>query len=79
MKTALILLLLLLTPAIAYAECVETPRSSWISQICWNGKTVTVTMKGSPYTFCGISRSLFDEWVSAPSVGTFYNQRIKDR
>jgi len=78
MKT-LIAAILLALPSLANAECVQTSQSSWISEICYNGSTVTATMSGSPYTFCGISRSLFEQWVTAPSVGSFYNARIKGK
>ena len=73
------LLVLMLAPSVAFAECVATPRSSWISELCYEPSKVTATMSGKKYDFCGISRILFDEWVSAPSVGRFYNQRIKGR
>ncbi len=73
------LIALMLFPSVAFAECVATPRSSWISELCYEPSKVTATMSGSMYNFCGISRSLLDEWVNAPSVGSFYNQRIKGR
>ena len=74
-----IVCILLAVPSVAFAECVATPRSSWVSELCYDSSRVTATMSGSKYNFCGISRSLFDEWVSAPSVGKFYHQWIKGR
>ncbi len=75
----LIALLFLALPSVSWAECIATPRSSFISELCYDSSRVTATMSGSKYTFCGISRSLFDQWVSAPSVGKFYHSRIKGR
>jgi len=69
--------LLLILPSIASAECVQIYRSSWISELCFGGTKVTATMSGKRYEFCGISRGLFDAWISAPSVGKFYNQSIR--
>ncbi len=69
--------LLLILPSIASAECVQIYRSSWITELCFGRATVTATMSGKQYAFCGISRGLFDAWVSADSVGKFYNQTIR--
>lgn len=62
----------------AWAEC-KTPHSSWITQLCYNSGTVTATMSGREYTFCGMSQSVFDSWVRASSAGTYYNTNIKGR
>jgi len=75
----MVALLMLALPSVSWAECIATPRSGWISELCYDSSRVTATMSGSKYTFCGISRSLFDEWVSAPSLGKFYHARINGR
>mgnify|MGYP006446161103 CR=1 FL=1 len=63
----------------ANAEC-QSVISSWISQICYSSTTVTMaTIKGGTYSFCGMSRATFDAWVSATSVGSYYNSNIKGR
>jgi len=67
-----------LISTVAFAEC-KTPNSSWISMICHNGSTTTATMSGTPYTFCGISSSTFNDWVNSPSAGTYYHNYIRDR
>lgn len=77
MKFVLASLILTFATA-AWAECV-VPTSSWISLLCYNGSTVTATMSGREYTFCGISRSTFDDWSTASSAGTYYNDSIKGR
>ena len=77
MKFITIICLSLISTA-AFAEC-KTPNSSWISMICNNGSTTTATMSGTPYTFCGISSSTFNDWVNSPSAGTYYNYYIRDR
>lgn len=68
----------LLVSTAAWADC-RYPNSSWISQLCYNGATTTATMSGRQYTFCGISRSTFDDWAGAVSAGTYYNDNIKGR
>lgn len=35
--------------------------------------------RGQPYVFRGVSRSLFEQFVKAPSPGAFFNRRIRDR
>ena len=62
----------------AFAECVSVS-SSWISQLCFSSSRVTATMKGSTYTFCGMSRATFDSWAHSASPGDYYNTNIKGR
>lgn len=77
MKLPLLVFVAMFSTA-AWAEC-KVPHSSWISQLCYNGSTVTATMSGRDYTFCGISKSTFDSWAGASSAGTYYNENIKGR
>ena len=79
MKYIIIACILMAVPTVTLAECVQTPRSSWISEICYDNTKVTATMRGVKYDFCGVPRSVFDKWVAASSVGSFYNQWIRDR
>jgi hypothetical protein len=74
----LVVVIGLLVASAAWAEC-KVPTSSWISQLCFNSGTVTATMSGRQYTFCGMPRSVFDAWAGAASAGSYYNSNIKGR
>ncbi|MBO4226637.1 KTSC domain-containing protein [Bradyrhizobium neotropicale] len=59
--------------------CTDTPRSSFIQRVCYD-KTesyMLLRLRGTYYHYCELPRVTFDAFVAAPSMGQFYNQRIK--
>src|ERR1700704_5303250 len=60
-------------------ECRDTPRSSFIQRVCYD-KTqsyMIINLKGVYYHYCELSAATFDSLLGAPSMGQFYNQKIK--
>jgi len=52
-----------------------------ISHIGYDNKTLgmKITFKQSgTYNYCNVPQSIFDEFLNASSVGTYYAQNIKD-
>lgn len=64
----------------AYA-CQTTPESSLVRSIC-HGRAhpnVVVSLTGSWYGYCGVPGSVVQDWLQAPSKGSYYNAVIKGR
>ena len=61
-------------------EKVNTPNSSFISYITYysDSEHLIICMNGKEYVFANIPSSLWSDFKSADSVGTFYNQNIKE-
>ena len=59
--------------------CTDTPRSSFIQRVCYDKAQnyMLINLKGTYYHYCELPPATFDAFVTAPSVGQFYNQRIK--
>lgn len=52
-------------------------KSSAISTIAWKDEVITVTfVRGGTYDYPG-SRDLYEDFISAPSIGQYFNQHIK--
>jgi KTSC domain len=51
--------------------CTDTPRSSFIQRVCYDKAQsyMLINLRGTYYHYC--------EFLAAPSMGQFYNQRIK--
>ncbi len=60
-------------------EKVETPDSSFINYLIYysSSKHLIICMNGKDYVFANIPSSLWKEFKSADSVGTFYTQNIR--
>ena len=60
-------------------EKVNTPNSSFIDYLVYysSSKHLIVCMNGKEYVFANVSSSLWSDFKSADSVGTFYNQNIR--
>lgn len=59
--------------------CADTPRSSFIQRVCYD-KTqsyMLISLNGTYYHYCELPAATFDTFVTAPSMGQFYNQKIK--
>lgn len=70
-----------------YGECVpadqftceEISRSSFITRLCYNepGQYMVLRLNQTDYHYCGIPRDDVASFLSAPSMGQFYNANIK--
>jgi hypothetical protein len=59
--------------------CTDTPRSSFIQRVCYE-KTqsyMLISLRGTYYHYCELPAATFDAFVAAPSMGQFYNQKVK--
>lgn len=93
MRSVAALLLLVATPAISETvdvkyrgivdlrpfACTETPRSSFIQRVCYDKvqNYMLINLRGTYYHYCELPAATFDTFLTAPSMGQFYNQRIK--
>jgi hypothetical protein len=60
-------------------ECRDINRSSFIRRVCYDQAQtyMIISLRGTYYHYCELSRATFDGLMSAPSMGQFYNQNIK--
>lgn len=60
-------------------ECQDTPRSSFVQRVCYDQAQsyMLISLKGTYYHYCELPPAVFRDLMSAPSMGQFYNQRIK--
>jgi len=60
-------------------ECPSLKESSFVNRICYDraNSYLIVQLKKAYYQYCEIPASTFSEWITAPSLGRFYNQKIK--
>jgi KTSC domain len=60
-------------------ECRDINRSSFIQRVCYDkGQSyMLISLRGTYYHYCELPPATFEEFVTAPSMGQFYNQRIK--
>jgi hypothetical protein len=55
--------------------------SAWISDLVYNRPNRVLTMRlsnGISYSIPGITRTMFERWINAPSKGFFFHDNIKD-
>jgi hypothetical protein len=59
--------------------CTDTPRSSFIRRVCYDKAQsyMLIDLKGTYYHYCELPAATFDAFMAAPSIGQFYNQKIK--
>lgn len=62
-------------------ECNQIDRSSFINRLCYdqNNKYVIVKLNTTYYHYCEVPKSITSSWLSASSMGRFYNSNIKGR
>ncbi|ABE37247.1 conserved hypothetical protein [Rhodopseudomonas palustris BisB5] len=60
-------------------ECRDITRSSFIQRVCYDQAQayMIISLKGTYYHYCELSRATFDSLMGAPSMGQFFNQTIK--
>jgi KTSC domain len=58
--------------------CTDTPRSTVVQRVCYDGarRHLLVSVGGAYSEYCGMPAATFDAFVTAPSMGQFYRQRI---
>jgi hypothetical protein len=59
-------------------HCTIT-RSSFINRLCYDAKEsyVLVSLNGTYYHYCEVPSSIVDQWLTADSMGTYYNANVK--
>jgi hypothetical protein len=59
--------------------CADTPRSSFIQRVCYDKAQsyMLINLRGTYYHYCELPAGTFDAFMSAASMGRFYNQNIK--
>jgi hypothetical protein len=59
--------------------CTDTPRNSFIQRVCYDkGQSyMLISLRGTYYHYCELPAATFDAFMTAPSMGQFYNQNIK--
>ena len=56
--------------------CTDTPRSTVVQRVCYDGRHLLVSVAGVYSEYCGMPVATFDAFATAPSMGQFYRQRI---
>jgi hypothetical protein len=64
---------------LATFECRDINRSSLIQRVCYDRvqRTLIVGIKGSYDDYCGLPQQTFDSFMTAPSMGQFFNQNLR--
>ena len=59
-------------------ECRDVNRSTIVQRVCYDGSqhTMIVGIKGRYDRYCELSVQTFEAFVTAPSMGRFFNQNI---
>lgn len=53
--------------------------SSWLKDVTFtNGNAAMTLRNGQVYEIFDITEETYNQWMSAPSIGAFYNKNIKD-
>ncbi len=60
-------------------DCPAIKHSSFVNRICYNEPAhyLVVQLRSTYYHYCAIGPDVVAEWIAAPSLGKFYNARIK--
>lgn len=81
MMKVILYLSLLVSSSFAWGWCIDTPRSSFIQEICYSPSTLKlgVQIDETMYTYCGVSLGEATAFTTAPSLGRYFNAEIKGR
>ncbi|MRR49348.1 MAG: KTSC domain-containing protein [Rhodocyclaceae bacterium] len=62
-------------------SCMDVNRSSFIRRVCYHDRKMTMvaSLSGTYYAFCGVPGDVHQFFVSAPSMGKYFNSYIKGR
>ena len=60
-------------------ECSEISRSSFITRVCYDhvNQYMLIRLNSTYYHYCELPTDVLTDFMAAPSMGSFYNQRIK--
>jgi hypothetical protein len=60
-------------------KCPVLKPSSLVQRLCYDPEPryLVVSLNGTYYHYCAVEPETFQAWLSAPSLGQFYNQRMK--
>ncbi|MGJ5136862.1 KTSC domain-containing protein [Bradyrhizobium oligotrophicum] len=60
-------------------SCTDTPRSSFVQRVCYDKSNayMLINLRGTYYHYCELPQATFNAFMTSPSLGQFYNQRIK--
>ena len=60
-------------------ECTKVDRSSFVNEVCYHAPTgyFVIQLRSTFYHYCAVNAKTYDELMSAPSMGKFYNANIK--
>lgn len=60
-------------------ECSDVSRSSFIQRVCYDKmqRYMVISLHGIYYHYCELLPAMFEGFMGAPSMGQFYNQKIK--
>lgn len=58
--------------------CTDTPRSTVVQRVCYDlgQRHLVVNVGGSYFEYCRLPFATYQAFVTAPSMGQFYRQRI---
>ena len=64
---------------LATFECRDIHRSSLIQRVCYDQaqRTLIVGIKGSYDDYCKLPQQTFESFMTAPSMGQFFNANIR--
>ncbi len=67
------------TVDLAPFACTDTTQSSFIQRVCYDKKQsyMLISLRGVYYHYCELPPATFDAFLTAPSMGQFYNQNIR--
>ena len=59
--------------------CSNVTRSSFIQRVCYDKSQsyMLINLRGTYYHYCELPVATFDAFMTASSMGQFYNQQIK--
>jgi hypothetical protein len=59
--------------------CSDVSRSSFIKRVCYDraSQYMLIRLNSTYYHYCELPPATLDEFVTAPSMGQYFNQRIK--
>lgn len=62
-------------------QCTTITRSSFIRELCFDSHhdEVIVQLSSAWYRYCKMEDTTVNAWLSAPSMGKYYNRHVKGK
>lgn len=59
--------------------CEDTTRSSFIRRVCYDTHNayMLIQLRNTWYHYCELDQKTFDAFIASPSMGEYFNRRIK--